>query len=187
MLHRSLFSSVHAAVGRPQHAGTARPQRASDGAVQVREAERMPGREDHALGPGDRERESVASLGTGVEDEFGIDRNGTGLLEPPGVEPRRKADEREHVVGGHRLQPGHAEPLVGIALVQQPDVADHVVERVTHLDPRDRSLEQPADELGARGGLRVPPIVDRGQAGGMRSDNVHATIVRGSANMHGRG
>ena len=100
-----------------------------------------------------------------------------------GLEPGRPADEVEDPIRVERLQPRHAELLVGVALVQQPDVAQHVVERVAELGSGHRAREQALEQLLARDRARGPAVVERGQARGVRSDNVHRPHRTRSAAM----
>ena len=51
------------------------------------------------------------------------------------------------------------------------------------LETGDGPRQQALDELLARVRPRRPAIVERREAGGVRSDNVHRPIVRGGARM----
>ena len=95
----------------------------------------MPRREDHAFASPDRLGEPVAGIAARVQDALGVDRDGAGGGVRIGLEPGGPAHELEDLGRLERLEPRHPELLVGIALVEQPDVAEHVVERVADLGP----------------------------------------------------
>ena len=97
--------------------------------VQVREAHRMTRRQEHPLAATNRVREPFADGRAGVQDELRIDRDRSGRRRAFGLEARGAPDEIEDLVGVEALEAGHPELLVRVALVQEPDVAQDVVER----------------------------------------------------------
>ncbi len=126
-----------------QHARALPPQERRELVVQVREADRVPGRQDDGLAPAAGEGQPVADRLAPVEHVVGIDRHrpvGRGMV---GLEPGFLAHELQDLPGLQgALQPRHPELLVRIALEELPDVLEDVVERVAHLWAGDRGVHE---------------------------------------------
>ena len=144
--------------------------------------------QEHALAATNRVREPFADGRAGVQDELRIHRHRSGRRRAFGLEARCPPDEIEDLVGVEALEAGHPELLVRVALVEEPDVAQDVVEGMADLETGDGPRQQALDQLLARVRPRRPAIVERREAGGVRSDNVHRHHrTRGRADARRRG
>jgi hypothetical protein len=141
--------------------------------VQVCEPHRVPRREDHAFAVPDRLGEAVTGLAACIQDALGVHRDGAGSGARIGLESGASTHELEDLLGFERLEPGHAELLVRVAVVEQPDVAKHVVERMGDLGSGHGARTQAFEQLLVPHRTRRPAIIERRQASGVRSDNVH--------------
>ena len=139
--------------------------------------------QEHALTTANRAREAIADGRAGVQDELRIHRHRSGRRLAVGVEARSPPDEVQYLTGVEALEAGHPELLVRVALVEEPDVAQDVVERMGDLEPGDGTRQQTLDKLVARVRSLRPAVVERRQAGGVRSDNVHRPHRTRSATM----
>ena len=117
-----------------------------------------------------------------VEDEHRVhpDR----AVEPPvRAEAGGSLDELEHFVGRQGLQTRHPELLVGIALVQQPDVPTDVAQVVAHDRTGHHAGDEAIGELPTIVRARRPPVVEHREPRRMGSDNVHPFHRTGSARL----
>ena len=129
--------------------------------------------QEHALAATNRVREPFADGRAGVQDELRIHRHRSGRRRAFGLEARCPPDEIEDLVGVEALEAGHPELLVRVALVEEPDVAQDVVEGWLTSRPATAPASRPSTSSLARVRPRRPAIVERREAGGVRSDNVH--------------
>src|SRR5919204_2895270 len=148
-------------------------QEPTDLDVQVREPDRMAGGDDHALAAPDGLGQPVPGGLARVEDEVGVDRHGPFEPGRVGIEPRGLRDELEHLARRERLEPGHPERLVRIALGEAVDVPADVVHRMAHPGTGDAAGQEPGVELVSSERMGRPSLVEARQPRRVASGNVH--------------